>query len=90
MGINILGKVCESTVSSRDRKKRSRVYLSGAGVREVGDRIDGAMKGESAAPLACVSVGENDISRVTSEELRGRFRKALGRVRAVGWMPLIC
>lgn len=48
------------------------------------------MKGEGTAPLACLSVGGNNIFSVRSVELLRRFREALGRIRDLGGVPLVC
>lgn len=65
----------------RDRRKWTWVCLPDAGVRDVRDRLNSVMKGESAIPLVCLSVGRNGNSSVSSVELRRRPREALGRTR---------
>ena len=74
----------------RDRRNRTRVCFPGAGVREVGDRVARVMAGEGSKPIVCFSAGGNDIGRTTSEELRRRFREALGRVRDLGGRLVVC
>lgn len=64
-------------------------YLPGAGVRAVGNRLAGVVKGEGAVPLVCV--GGDCISSIKSEELcAGGSRRPLKKFSPLGGMPLMC
>ena len=78
------------TFCARDSKRRICVCLPGAGIGEVGARLGSVMSGEGVAPTVCISAGGNDIGRVRNEELFRRYREALGRVRDLGGMPVLC
>lgn len=71
-----------------DREKNSGLFTGCRGV-DVGDRLARIVKGEGVALHVYLSVGEYDISKVKSEELHRRFRKALGRICEHGGVPLI-
>ena len=40
--------------------------------------------------MVFLSAGGNDLGRVPSEELGRRFKEALGRVRDMGGIPVVC
>ena len=75
---------------SRNARRRMCVCLPGAGVGDVADRLEGALAGEGIAPTVCFSVGGNDVGRVRDEELFRRYRIALGKVRDLGGVPVVC
>ena len=75
---------------ARDSSSRMCVCLPGAGVGDVVDRLDSVLAGEGVAPTVCFSVGGNDVGRVRDEELVRRYRIALGKVRELGGVPVVC
>ena len=62
----------------------------GAGIGDVSDRLEACMAGEGTKPIACLSVGGKDVGHVGSKEFFRRFREALGKVRDMGGIPLVC
>ena len=75
---------------ARDARRRMCVCLPGAGVSDVDERLEGVFAGEGVIPVVCLSAGGNDIGRVRPEELLRRYRQALGRVRDLGGIPVLC
>lgn len=57
-------------------------------MKEVGDRLASVLKEDYGAPHVFVSIGENEIGRVKSKELRRRCREALGWIRDPGGVSL--
>ena len=75
---------------ARDSERRMCVCLPGAGVGDVSDRLGGALASEGVAPTVVFSVGGNDVGRVRDEEIVRRYRVALGKVRDLGGVPVVC
>ena len=75
---------------ARDSKRRMCVCLPGAGVGDVSARLGGALASEGVVPTVVFSVGGNDVGRVRDEELVRRYRVALGKVRDLREVPVVC
>ena len=72
----------DSAFCSRDSKRRSRVCLPGAGIGRVTARIDTCLEENGNKPIVFLSAGGNDLGKVRSEELFGKFRLALEKIRS--------
>ena len=68
----------------KERKKRMRVCLPGAGVKDISDRYDRIVRGSSKEAIVVVHVGVNDIGKVRSVELVKRYREIIGKIRDSG------
>ena len=75
---------------ARDRQRRSRVCLPGAGIGRVSARIDTCLDENGTKPIVILSAGGNDLGKVRSEELLGKFRLALDKIRSKGGVPVVC
>ena len=80
----------DSAFCARDRKRRERVCLPGAGIGRVADRLDTCLENDGTKPIVFLSAGGNDLGKVRSEELFTRFRQALERIRNKGGIPVVC
>ena len=80
----------DSAFCAKDRRKRFRVCLPGAGIGKVADRIDTCLENGGTKPIVFLSAGGNDLGKVRSEALIGRFREALDRIRDKGAIPVVC
>ena len=75
---------------AKDARRRTCVVFSGAGVDHVEDRLESVLAREGAAPTVCLSVGGNDLGWVRDEEIFRKYRIALGKVRDLGGVPVVC
>ena len=80
----------ESCFVARDREVRSRVCLPGAGIERVSARIDTCLEENGSKPIVFLSAGGNDLGKVRSEELIGKFRLALDKIKSKGGIPVVC
>lgn len=80
----------EDEFCARDRKRRSRVCLPGAGIARVATRIDKCLEENGTKPILILSAGGNDLGKVRSEELFSKFKIALERIRNKGGIPVVC
>ena len=74
----------DRTFCEKQRKKRMRVCFPGAGVRDVTERYDRVVAGSARESVVVLHVGSNDVERVRSEELIGRYRELLEKVGRSG------
>lgn len=75
---------------ARDKERRTTVCLPGAGIGRVSAKIDTCLKENGKKPIVFLSAGGNDIGKVKSEELIGKFRLALNRIKTKGGIPVMC
>ena len=75
---------------ARDKARRTTVCLPGAGIGRVSAKIDTCLKEHGSKPIVFLSAGGNDIGKVKSEELIGKFRLALNRIKNKGGIPVVC
>ena len=80
----------DSAFCARDRTRRSRVCLPGAGIGRVSARLDTCLEEDGTKPIVFLSAGGNDLGKVRSEELFGKFRLALEKIRNRGGIPVVC
>ena len=80
----------DSAFCGRDRTRRTRVCLPGAGIARVSARLDTCLEENGTKPIVVLSAGGNDLGKVRSEELIGKFRLALDRIRDKGGLPVVC
>ena len=80
----------DSAFCARDRENRTRVCLPGAGISRVSSRIDTCLEENGTKPIVFLSAGGNDLGKVRSEELLGKFRLALDKIRSKGGIPVVC
>ncbi|MPD01677.1 hypothetical protein E2C01_097215 [Portunus trituberculatus] len=72
----------------KDKRRRTRVCLPGAGIERVGFQLDTCLA-DGTKPIVSLSAGGNDICRVRSEELFRRFKEALAKIRNKDATPVI-
>ena len=80
----------DSAFVARDREARSRVCLPGAGIERVSARIDTCLDENGTKPILILSAGGNGLGKVRSEELLGKSRLALDKIRSKGGIPVVC
>ena len=80
----------DSAFCSKDREGRSRVCLPRAGIGRVTARIDTCLEENGNKPIVFLSAGGNDLGKLRSEELIGKFRLALDKIRSKGGIPVVC
>ena len=71
----------DRTFCEADRRNRMTCCLPGAGVQDVVERFRRVVKGTGKEALVVVHVGVNDVGRVGSEELLGRYKELLREIR---------
>ena len=74
----------DRTFCERDRNRRMRVCLPGAGVNDMIERYENLVKGTERDAVVVMHVGINDIKKVRSEELVSKFRELLEKIRISG------
>ena len=80
----------DRTFCERARDRRTRVCFPGARVQDVADRLDRLMVGTGKDAVVVLHVGGNDVGRTRSEELIGRYRNMLEKVKASGRTGVVC
>lgn len=68
----------------KERKRRMRVCLPGAGVQDILDRYDRLVVGSGEASVVILHVGVNDVKKERSESLMKKYKDLLARVRESG------
>ncbi|MPC85954.1 hypothetical protein E2C01_080760 [Portunus trituberculatus] len=65
----------DSAFCAKDKKRRTRVCLPGAGIEKISAQLDMCLKVDRTKPIVFLSTGGNDICKVRSEELQGDLRR---------------
>ena len=74
----------DSTFSRRDKGRRSRVCMPGAGVKAVSEEAQRRVCEMEKDGVVVIHVGGNDVRAGGSEELVDRYREMLGKIKESG------